>query len=958
MGPNTGRLARGVLGGLTEGLTEYLEEPTEALILGDDIVEALKEGLNVIGPAMLMGGATSGGRNAGEIHQDEGQTYQEGAILDTGQDEGGQNLQQDPEVGGEASDGEAQVDQLYQRTRQEDTPEFKGWFRQSQVLDEGGHPKKVFHKTAADFSEFAKGKKVDMQGELLSMSGDVMYFRDNPEVSVSAHNAHDKTEGVREMPVYLKMESPLYVDEFNRKEMIRRWTDKEDYQSGDGEFPYTVNDTILKALKRSGFDGIIHEVHADEGSFFRGRLEGKRPAYTEYVVFEPEQIKSVFNRGTYDPQNPNILHQGEGAVETPDVSGMTPVTRETFTPKIQEAFALSDEEATSVSVVADARAKAWAEENDRSPDDFYTETFQQVVRGGEPSEESLKMINPKHQKKMQKVIDEGGPNAEVFQKALDIQRDVDMEPLFFKFNPTKPWFEGNAEYIKSTDPDLLCQRSEGVDTAVNYLKKTLGKRYVNDMAWELRARAKNAGLQVPCPQCYVFSARTKSGTAMQKKYVVGLGGYNGNLVRMRSKENIDKIRHDSLRHYSSTDFKAEHIPGLIAEMVEAVSMDLSTAAYTKQGDLARIFAPAGMYINLSVGRDSEVGMDMEEALELREKHPTVGLIYVGYTDAEILGALRNPNIDHVIPWHGSGRKKTDLERELGEEATDYTSEQNETVFRGKKRVKTKTPIEIQEHDGDVEKYVSLAEKRGLIKKYPGLYDLLEESGETDLYSKLVGPEYGKWKGDYPYKVGDPSKIDFSQVEKAYETRRETVTANQDDYLKIAREIIADVKRDGWEKGEVEVHYGLLTQEQGEVTGFTDFANDGRAILGGLRGSNVGTALHELAHVFRRGLTKSDMAVAEEWTGVKNGIWKRVHEEKFARGFERFSREGKTTNSEIRKVFRQFKAWLTNIYQSIKGSPLDVEMSDEVRQMFDKMLGAPRNKMWKKRVGLRRISNNP
>src|SRR3990167_2569398 len=62
-----GKLSRGAasrLGGLKktlmdagmEGITEWLEEPAEAIILGDPVLDAMREGLNVIPPAALLGG--------------------------------------------------------------------------------------------------------------------------------------------------------------------------------------------------------------------------------------------------------------------------------------------------------------------------------------------------------------------------------------------------------------------------------------------------------------------------------------------------------------------------------------------------------------------------------------------------------------------------------------------------------------------------------------------------------------------------------------------------------------------------------------------------------------------------------------------------------------------------------------------------------------------------------------
>lgn len=50
---------RFVKGAIPEAITEYLEEPVEAQILGEDIVQALKDGLNVVPIAGLLGGGTA-----------------------------------------------------------------------------------------------------------------------------------------------------------------------------------------------------------------------------------------------------------------------------------------------------------------------------------------------------------------------------------------------------------------------------------------------------------------------------------------------------------------------------------------------------------------------------------------------------------------------------------------------------------------------------------------------------------------------------------------------------------------------------------------------------------------------------------------------------------------------------------------------------------------------------------
>lgn len=67
LGPGKTAATRFVKGGLAESFTEWLEEPGEALILGDSVIEAMKVGLNVVAPTFFLGGggaAVLGGKTS------------------------------------------------------------------------------------------------------------------------------------------------------------------------------------------------------------------------------------------------------------------------------------------------------------------------------------------------------------------------------------------------------------------------------------------------------------------------------------------------------------------------------------------------------------------------------------------------------------------------------------------------------------------------------------------------------------------------------------------------------------------------------------------------------------------------------------------------------------------------------------------------------------------------------
>ena len=63
--------------------------------------------------------------------------------------------------------------------------------------------------------------------------------------------------------------------------------------------------------------------------------------------------------------------------------------------------------------------------------------------------------------------------------------------------------------------------------------------------------------------------------------------------------------------------------------------------------------------------------------------------------------------------------------------------------------------------------------------------------------------------------------------------------------------------------------------------------------------------------------------------------KRPYHEQFARGFEAYLFEGKAPSTELTGLFARFRAWLINVYKSVKA--LNVEISDDIRGVFDRLL---------------------
>ena len=130
----------------------------------------------------------------------------------------------------------------------------------------------------------------------------------------------------------------------------------------------------------------------------------------------------------------------------------------------------------------------------------------------------------------------------------------------------------------------------------------------------------------------------------------------------------------------------------------------------------------------------------------------------------------------------------------------------------------------------------------------------------------------------------------------------------------------------------------------------EFTEHGDAIIRALENPNASSGVHEAAHVARRflfdrslpqdvreGITDDDILTAEEWAGATDGVWNREAEEKFARGFERYLADGEAPTTALQDLFDKFARWLAKVYTSLTGSPIDIEISPAMRQVFDRLI---------------------
>lgn len=155
---------------------------------------------------------------------------------------------------------------------------FRNWFGDSKIVDEEGKPLVVYHGTDRDFDSF---KPAGAQG--VSSEEALAWFRDriSKNKAIPTHawrrgiyfspkpgyaGSYSRDARGRVNPVYLKAENPLWYDNVEKA------------------YKLTIPKRTPDAL-------IIHH---------KGDIN-------EIVVPDPTQIKSIHNRGTYNPDDPDLL---------------------------------------------------------------------------------------------------------------------------------------------------------------------------------------------------------------------------------------------------------------------------------------------------------------------------------------------------------------------------------------------------------------------------------------------------------------------------------------------------------------------------------------------------------------------------------------------------------------------------------------------------------------------------
>lgn len=198
---------------------------------------------------------------------------------------------------------------------------FQNWFGDSVAVDKAGKPLELYHGTVSDFDAFDNSKLESRTPSVASAIGH--FFTSNPRVADRFAGASimqrvmGKTEPGNTVPVNLRLQNPVVFEssfsdpQYTQAHLDKRYKDA--YRALHKELGMDnvgLNQSFESQVERAKRwrDSMIEKGH--DGVILRNTIrdaEADTDPSDHYIIFEPEQAKGIYNRGTYNPEDPDLL---------------------------------------------------------------------------------------------------------------------------------------------------------------------------------------------------------------------------------------------------------------------------------------------------------------------------------------------------------------------------------------------------------------------------------------------------------------------------------------------------------------------------------------------------------------------------------------------------------------------------------------------------------------------------
>ena len=864
-----------------------------------------------------------------------------------------------------------------------ETPEFKAWFGDSKVIGAEGKPLVVFHQTndQAEARIIEEGFKADHPRARASdeQVPDGFFFKpDERDIRVGSS---DKSK-IKQIPVFISLKNPFVVR--NRSQISELLNDAEYTKLAEevrkldkdlaAEFDANFNDESISndtaawdvfstnwenrvntdlpaaaakarqrltaVLRERGFDGMV--IENDQGSAGRSTKT--------YIALDPTQVKSIDNRGAFNPTDPNIYNQ---------FAGKNAATADAYALKTAEDRLANGEPAERV-----RRETGWFQGVDGM--------WRFEIADDEAKFNSKGIVTPEG------IADDVRANVTIgvddtpmspATMAVVLKSQPDWKPL-----TTATYKQGTPEQLKAfghTEADAIKNLITHLVTRMNKGSFDISKVKAND---EVRL---SAVLDHP----KLFAAYPDLAN-IPVTFVDGVD-YRG-------------------AYYPTSDKIRIATSGDVQQMLSTLLHEIQHAIQHREG-----FATGG-------NTDSDFTRAIRNALDLMEKQAResveqwkwsnkskmdaaeqasavarYGLMYesaqrlIDYSNRDkpsgMLRLIRNE-----MQWiYSEDFRTNDEAKELqrafyGIPKSHKMRERNaylsDMAFRASRMLQDHIPAELRdefkndkrtlkgmlnalqrESDRKRKELTPLRDLETTVRRASGVRSAHRYSTPFDIYQALAG-EVEARNTQARQAMTEGERRDQSPSNTADVPAERTVVMFGG--LDIQAPMAAFPQDGG----------ATMNQGQRGQIAFGQDITQIPSVITLFKGADLSTFLHESGHFFLE--VQMDMAARIEgeaaafgddtnsegerqiladtqklldWFGVQSiQEWyglsaeeRRSYHEKFARGFEAYAFEGNAPTLELQAIFQRFRAWLVNIYRELKN--LNVELTDDVRGVMDRML---------------------
>lgn len=866
-----------------------------------------------------------------------------------------------------------------------DSKYFKKWFGDSKVVDENGKPLVVYHGTSYIFDEFDKNKLGSLTDAQSAKKG--FWFTDGIQTAQSYAEYSNEYSGLNGLLRQQRIaETKRDWEEYDRlTEEIEKYSPEAQNQIVMPVYLSITNPKIFDAQNQTfmeiqdelndflsdieDYDGVIISNLKDATS----NVEDE--AATHYMVKNPEQIKSVNNRGTFDAENPNIYYQEDYNEEKKNLVADKYKDQIKFYNGEWINRKLIEEKGIDFDKVEIGDYIDFFEESKRKQRPEYNPEIDEIAKEyfGTTNviNEAGYILRDGSKLDFSGKKDGGTPNRRNYDHREIVDAFIENEQYEdIGFNE---FIDNGAIRFMPESKSMLIARKPS-DEQMEALENIIAL-YQGEVTLELVNRMDEWGWDNNFRKSYDRFSNPKKILADIRVY------YNGGKIS-EHKRYYQSAYHGSPYKFDefSTDFMGK------GEGAQAHGWGLYFAADKKvaQGYYDALNSSDYYYDGQRLFAVNDINKSFIESIIKDGKRKTLKNLKAEKAELE---KKKNEPQDEIISAIWNYNKAYDFEISRIDAKIDFVKNFDKKKYVIKRKTDGQLfEVDVPESDVMLDEQKTISEQPEKVQKiieqyfldnyrsnggdmkhfnYKNALHFLGIKTGRDLYRNIAQWEYSKYNKN-------PEKYEF-QPSSTWSDNREMyeIASKKLNSLGI-KGITYDGKEDGrcyvvFDDKAVKVLEKYYQGEEDAIQGNMLFDNEKARELRKVKGSYIpaenlielfknadeSTVVHEFAHWWLDRLVKysenneelaADVEAIRKFVKNDGEEFTREQHEKFARGFETYIRSGYARNNRLKRIFEDFKNALLAIYDSIKQLGYKDDDMPQIQDLFDRLLTTERERI--------------